>query len=86
MHSHSFCKLSYFIIELVRWCASAKDSLIYFENYKHSTAGKLSKEALMIFSIVRQVEYENLILKRVFPSVVNELGEDYHCICQTNMR
>jgi hypothetical protein len=43
------------------------DFLLHFENYKHSTAGKLTKESLTIPSIVRQAQYENLeaIIERV---------------------
>ena len=41
---------------LVSWI----DSLFHFENYKHRTAGELSKESLTIPSIVRQAQYENL--------------------------
>jgi hypothetical protein len=48
---------------LVSWI----DFLLHFENYKHSTAGKLTKESLTIPSIVRQAQYENLeaIVERV---------------------
>jgi hypothetical protein len=48
---------------LVSWI----DFLLHFENYKHSTAGKLTKESLTIPSIVRQAQYENLeaIIERV---------------------
>ena len=42
---------------LVSWI----DFLLHLENYKQSTAGKLSKESLTIPSIVRQLQYENLI-------------------------
>ncbi len=47
---------------LVSWI----DSLLHLENYKQSTAEKLSKESLTIPSIVRRAQYENLkaILKR----------------------
>ena len=41
---------------LVSWI----DSLLHFENYKQSTAGKLSKEPLTVPSIVRQAQYDNL--------------------------
>jgi hypothetical protein len=41
---------------LVSWI----DSLFHFENYKHRTAGELSKESVTIPSIVRQAQYENL--------------------------
>ena len=41
---------------LVSWI----DSLLHFENYKQSTAGKLSKEPLTVPSIVRQAQYNNL--------------------------
>ncbi len=48
---------------LVSWI----DALLHFENYKQSVAGKLTKESLTIPSIVRQLQYENLVevLKRV---------------------
>ena len=36
------------------------DSLLHFENYKLSTAVKLSKEPLTVPSIVRQAQYDNL--------------------------
>jgi len=41
---------------LVSWI----DSLLHFENYKRSTAGKLPKEPLTVPSIVRQSQCENL--------------------------
>ena len=41
---------------LVSWI----DFLLHLENYKQSTAGKLTKESLTIPSIVRQAQYENL--------------------------
>jgi len=43
------------------------DFLLYFENYKQSTAAKLSRGSLMIPSMVRRAQYENLqaVLKRV---------------------
>ena len=43
------------------------DSLLHYENYKRSTAGKLTKESLTIPSIVRRLQYENLeaVLDRV---------------------
>ncbi|MCI4627232.1 MAG: transposase [Candidatus Magnetoovum sp. WYHC-5] len=41
---------------LVSWI----DFLFHIENYKHCTAGELSKEPLTIPSIVRQLQYENL--------------------------
>jgi len=41
---------------LVSWT----DFLLHFENYKQSTAEKLSKESLTIPSLVRQWQYENL--------------------------
>ena len=41
---------------LVSWI----DSHLHFENYKQSTAGKLSKEPLTVPSIVRQAQYNNL--------------------------
>jgi len=37
------------------------DSLLHYENYKRSTAGKLTKESLTIPSIVRRLQYENLV-------------------------
>ncbi len=41
---------------LVSWI----DFLLHLENYKQSTAGKLSKESLTIPSIVRQAQFKNL--------------------------
>ncbi|MBF0593203.1 MAG: transposase [Nitrospirae bacterium] len=41
---------------LVSWI----DFLFHIENYKQCTAGELSKEALTVPSIVRQLQYENL--------------------------
>jgi SRSO17 transposase len=41
---------------LVSWI----DSLLHFENYKQSTAGKLSKGSLTIPSIIRRAQHENL--------------------------
>jgi hypothetical protein len=41
---------------LVSWI----DFLLHLENWKQSTAGKLSKEALTLPSIVRQSQFENL--------------------------
>ena len=41
---------------LVSWI----DFLLHYENYKQSTAGKLTKESLTIPSIVRQLQFENL--------------------------
>ena len=41
---------------LVSWI----DFLLHFENYKQSTAGKLTKASLTIPSIVRRAQYENL--------------------------
>jgi hypothetical protein len=48
---------------LVSWI----DSLLHYENYKRSTAGKLTKESLTIPSIVPQLLYEDLmaVLDRV---------------------
>ncbi|MCP3874853.1 MAG: hypothetical protein GY699_17080 [Desulfobacteraceae bacterium] len=48
---------------LVSWI----DFLLHFENYKRSTAGKLTQGPLTIPSIVRQAQYENLkaVLERV---------------------
>jgi SRSO17 transposase len=48
---------------LVSWI----DSLLHFENYKQSTAGKLSKGSVTIPSIIRQAQHENLVavLERV---------------------
>ena len=51
---------------LVSWI----DFLLHFENYKQSTAGKLSKESLTIPSIVRQLQYDNLL--KVLERVQNE--------------
>ena len=51
---------------LVSWI----DSLLHFENYKQSIAGKLSKGSLTIPSIVRQAQYENF--KAVIEKVTNE--------------
>lgn len=41
---------------LVSWI----DSLLHYENYKQSTAGKLSKGPLTIPSIIRRAQHENL--------------------------
>ena len=41
---------------LVSWI----DSLLHFENYKQSTAGKLSRGSLTIPSIIRRAQYENV--------------------------
>ena len=48
---------------LVTWL----DFLLHYENYKQSTAGKLTRGSLTIPSIVRRAEYENLkeVLERV---------------------
>jgi len=48
---------------LVTWL----DFLLHFENYKQSTAGKLTRGSLTIPSIVRRAEHENLklVLERV---------------------
>jgi len=48
---------------LVTWL----DFLLHFENYKQSTAGKLTRGSVTIPSIVRRAEYENLkvVLERV---------------------
>jgi hypothetical protein len=48
---------------LVTWL----DFLLHFENYKQSTAGKLTRGSVTIPSIVRRAEYENLkvLLERV---------------------
>ncbi len=48
---------------LVSWI----DALLHHENYKQSTSGKLTKESLTIPSIIRQLQYENLLalLERV---------------------
>jgi len=42
---------------LVSWI----DSLLHFENFERSTTGKLPKEPLTVPSIVRRVQYDNLI-------------------------
>ncbi|MCP4460861.1 MAG: hypothetical protein GY816_23005 [Cytophagales bacterium] len=48
---------------LVSWI----DTLLHHENFKQSTSGKLPKESLTIPSIIRQLQYENLLalLERV---------------------
>jgi hypothetical protein len=53
---------------LVSWI----DSLLHFENYKQSTAGKLSKGSLTIPSIIRQAQYENF--KAVFEKLKADEG------------
>jgi hypothetical protein len=55
-------------IGLVSWI----DSLLHFENYKRSTAGKLSKGSLTIPSIIRQAQYENF--KAVFERLKADEG------------
>ncbi|BBO93070.1 hypothetical protein DSCOOX_62500 [Desulfosarcina ovata subsp. ovata] len=55
---------------LVSWI----DSLLHFENYKQSTAGKLSKGSLTIPSIIRQSQYENF--KAVFERL--KADEDFY--------
>ena len=54
-------------VTLALYLVSWIDSLLHYENYKQSTAGKLTKESLTIPSIVRQLQYENLmaVLDRV---------------------
>ncbi len=54
-------------VTLTLYLVSWIDSLLHYENYKRSTAGKLTKESLTIPSIVRQSQYENLmaVLARV---------------------
>jgi hypothetical protein len=50
---------------LVSWI----DSLLHLENWKRSTAGKLTKEPLTVPSMVRRSQYENLV---AFLSKVDE--------------
>jgi hypothetical protein len=54
-------------VTLALYLVSWIDSLLHYENYKQSTAGELTKESLTIPSIVRQLQYENLmaVLDRV---------------------
>jgi len=54
-------------VTLALYLVSWIDSLLHYENYKQSIAGKLPKESLTIPSIVRQLQHENLemVLKRV---------------------
>ena len=54
-------------VTLALYLVSWIDSLLHYENYKRSTAGKLTKESLTIPSIVRRLQYENLeaVLDRV---------------------
>ena len=54
-------------VTLALYLVSWIDSLLHYENYKQSTAGKLTKESLTIPSIVRRLQYENLeaVLDRV---------------------
>jgi hypothetical protein len=54
-------------VTLALYLVSWIDSLLHYENFKQSTAGKLTKESLTIPSIVRQLQYENLmaVLDRV---------------------
>ncbi len=54
-------------VTLALYLVSWIDSLLHYENYKRSTAGKLPKESLTIPSIVRRLQYENLeaVLDRV---------------------
>ncbi len=47
-------------VTLALYLVSWIDFLLHYENYKQSTAGKLTKESLTIPSIVRQLRYENL--------------------------
>lgn len=51
---------------LVSWI----DSLLHYENYKLGTVGKLPKEPLTIPSIIRQAQYDNLVV------FVNQVQED----------
>ena len=48
-------------VTLALYLVSWIDSLLHYENYKRSTAGKLTKESLTIPSIVRRLQYENLV-------------------------
>jgi hypothetical protein len=57
-------------VTLALYLVSWIDSLLHYENYKRSTAGKLTKESLTIPSIVRQLQYENLVA--VLDRVQNE--------------
>jgi hypothetical protein len=59
-------------VTLALYLVSWIDSLLHYENYKQSTAGKLTKESLTIPSIVRQSQYENLMA--VLDRVQNEEG------------
>jgi hypothetical protein len=57
-------------VTLALYLVSWIDSLLHYENYKRSTAGKLTKESLTIPSIVRRLQYENLVA--VLDRVQNE--------------
>ena len=57
-------------VTLALYLVSWIDSLLHYENYKQSTAGKLTKESLTIPSIVRRLQYENLVA--VLDRVQNE--------------
>jgi len=46
------------------------DSLLHYENYKLGTAGKLPKEPLTVPSIIRQAQYDNLVV------FINQVQED----------
>jgi len=46
------------------------DSLLHYENYKLGTAGKLPKEPLTVPSIIRQAQYDNLVV------FLNQVQED----------
>ncbi len=53
---------------LVSWI----DALLHYENYTQGTAGKLTKDSLTIPSIIRQLQYKNLVA--VLERVENEEG------------
>ncbi len=57
-------------VTLALYLVSWIDSLLHYENFKQSTAEKLTKESLTIPSIVRQLQYENLVA--VLDRVQNE--------------
>lgn len=48
-------------VTLALYLVSWIDFLFHYENYKQGTAGKLTKDSLTIPSIVRQLQYENLL-------------------------
>ena len=54
-------------VTLALYLVSWIDFLLHYENYKQSTAEKLTKESLTIPSIIRQLQFENLeaVLDRV---------------------